>query len=244
MGLTRLRDGHWLYVDPLDEVVGHRLIVRGDWEPWGVGVARRLVRRGDAVLDVGAHMGVYALALARAVGAGGSVTAVEANPRLAALTEKSLRFNGHRHARVVSAAASDRAGEAEFTVSRRFGGGGHLALEHATLGEDSRRLTVPTARLDDLVEGTVRLIRLDAEGSEPLVLAGAPRLLARPDVILFMEWDPVQIASRTPPGDFARWLADQGFGFARVTRRGRVEPVGPDVLPGLPPGDLVLRRPR
>lgn len=243
MALTRLRDGHWLYVDPLDESVCHRLVARGDWEPWGHRIVRRLVRPGDAALDVGAHVGTYALTLARAVGPKGSVTAVEANPRLAGLLERSLRLNGHGQARLARAAASDRAGEATFGAARRFAGGGQLGLDGFAIAPDREVFTVPTARLDDLVEGTVRLIRMDIEGAEPLALLGAPRLLARPDVALFMEWDPIQMAPRRDPADFAAWLADQGFGFERVTRRSGLVPVAAADLAALPPGDLVIRRP-
>lgn len=243
MALTRLRDGHWLYVDPLDESVCHRLVARGDWEPWGHRIVRRLARPGDTVLDVGAHVGTYALTLARAVGPKGSVTAVEANPRLADLLDRSIRMNGHDHVRLVRAAASDRAGETSFTVARRFAGGGQLGLEGVPVAPGRDAFAVPTVRLDDLVEGTARLIRLDIEGAEPLALAGAPRLLARPDVVLFMEWDTVQMAARRDPADFAAWLAAQGFGFQRVTRRAGLVPVAAADLPALPPGDLLIRRP-
>jgi FkbM family methyltransferase len=217
MGIARLTDGHFVYVDPLDEAVGAHLIARGYWESWIHKAVCDLVQPGDHIIEVGANFGVYTLAMARLIGEEGSLLSFEANPDLAALVERSIKFNGYAgRARLVAKAAADAPGELSFGVSRRNAGGGTLSTDPSGLGTDSRLITVPAARLDDEADQDVRLIRMDAEGSEPLILRGARRLLKRPDIVVIMEWDIIQMASRTDVPDYVAWLSGMGFRFWKI----------------------------
>lgn len=217
MGIARLTDGHFVYVDPLDEAVGAHLIARGYWESWIHQAVCDLVQPGDHIIEVGANFGVYTLAMARLIGEEGRLLSFEANPDLAALVERSIKFNGYAgRARLVAKAAADAPGELSFGVSRRNAGGGTLSTDPSGLGTDSRLITVPAARLDDEADQDVRLIRMDAEGSEPLILRGAKRLLKRPDIVVIMEWDIIQMASRTDVPDYVAWLSGMGFRFWKI----------------------------
>ncbi|MBO9502996.1 FkbM family methyltransferase, partial [Brevundimonas sp. A19_0] len=217
MGIARLTDGHFVYVDPADEAVGAHLIARGYWESWIHRAVCDLVRPGDHLIEVGANFGVYTLAMARIIGEQGSLVSFEANPDLAGLVERSIKFNGYAgRARLVAKAAADAPGEVSFGVSRRNAGGGTLSSDPSGLGSDSRLITVPATRLDDEADQDVRLIRMDAEGSEPLILRGATRLLARPDIVVIMEWDIVQMGSRTDVPAYVDWLAGMGFRFWKI----------------------------
>ena len=80
--MTRLTDGHHLFVDTRDRTVGTHLIAHGFWEQWIHHVVCQLVRPGDKVVEVGANFGYYTIALAVMAGCEGHVTAFEANPRL------------------------------------------------------------------------------------------------------------------------------------------------------------------
>jgi hypothetical protein len=93
--MTRLLDGHVLLVDPQDESVASHLIAHGYWESWISDVVRRIVGPGDRVLEIGANFGYYTVAMARRVGADGSVVAFEANPQIAALLRRTVVFNGY-----------------------------------------------------------------------------------------------------------------------------------------------------
>jgi len=217
LGLTRLTDGHFLYVDPADEAVAAHLIARGYWESWIHGAVRGLIQPGDHTIEVGANFGYYTVAMAQGVGETGSVTTFEANPMLASLVERSVKFNGYANrVTVVGKAAADRPVTLSFAVSRRNAGGGSISSDAAGLGDGSRLIEVEAVRLDDVCDRDVRLIRMDAEGSEPLILAGAVRLLQRQDIVLCMEWDIVQMRARVTVSEFVAWLADMGFRFWRI----------------------------
>lgn len=241
--MTRLRTGHFIYVDPSEESVCAHLIAHGAWEPWTLAVVLKLVEAGDDVVEVGGHVGFYTLALAQQVGPTGSVTTFEANPRLAALARRSLNFNGYSPwATVHQKAASDTPGLVRFTLSRRFAGGGHLYVGDVSLGDDTEIIEVEAMRLDDLEVSPPKLIRIDAEGSEALILRGGERLLQRPDIVLCIEWDVIQLRSRCDPVEFAGWLASKDFKFWQICTSGVLLEVEVEQLINLPACDLVVAR--
>lgn len=243
LAMTKLRNGHFIYVDPQEESVCSHLIAHGDWEPWIYNIVVDLVKPGDHVVEVGGHVGFYTLGLAAKVGPTGSVLTFEANPRLAALASRSLRFNGYSAwAKVVQKAVSDKAGVLKFALSRQFGGGGHLYIGKQTLGADGEVLEVNAVRLDDLKLKNIRLLRIDAEGSEALILGGATQVLAQPDIVVCMEWDLVQMRSRSKPADFVKSLTDMGFHFWKITTASKLEPVEPDAMLSLKPCDVLVAR--
>lgn len=134
-----------------------------------------LVRPGDNVLDLGAHLGTFSLA---AAAAGCNVLAVEASPRNTALLEESVRRNRFERMRVVQAAASDRSGTIDFCP---FGPFGHIATPATQLP----RMPIRALRIDDLLDEIgwrkVAFIKMDIEGSELAAVRGMTRLLGRPD---------------------------------------------------------------
>ncbi|CAN5118617.1 FkbM family methyltransferase [soil metagenome] len=158
-----------------------------DWTEPELRALDRLVKPGDVVVDVGANIGLYALKAARLVGADGRVVALEPGAEAYAHLSANLAMNAFPWARAVKLAASDNDGEA--------------VLHHVPLGRDPQAFslianaravegeTVATLTLDTLAtrEGLDRidLIKIDVEGAEPLVIAGATRVLAhqRPAVL-------------------------------------------------------------
>lgn len=243
LGLTRLRSGRMIYVDPSEESVCAHLIAQGYWENWVEQTVRRLLRPGDHVVEIGGHVGYFTLTMADIVGPAGSVTTFEANPRLAALAARSLRFNGFAdRATIHNKAVSDVAGQVRFSTSRREGGGGHLFRMDGAFGAETEDFEIESVRLDDLDLPSARLIRIDAEGSEAKILMNAARLLARPDVVLCIEWDVGQINLRSDASGFAAWLDDQGFCFWRIRHDTGLDPIPAAELVALRPCDLVVSR--
>ena len=243
LGLTRLQDGHFLYVDPMDEAVAAHLIARGYWENWIYTVVCALVQPGDHIIEVGANFGYYTVAMARRTGPDGSILAFEANPGLAELVRRSVHFNGYSPTvKVVGKAASDRAGTLSFATSRRNAGGGTISTRDGALGEDSVLINVETVTLDTVAPEGVRFIRMDAEGSEPLILRGATRLLQRSDIVVCMEWDVVQMRARADVNELVEWLASLGFRFWRIQFDSTLLDIPSADMPTLTACDIVMAR--
>lgn len=190
-----LADGTRLFVDLSDHVIGGP-IARDQYEQSEVRAAVSLLREGDVALDIGAHVGFFTVQMASAVGASGHVYSFEPLPRNADLLAAAIRENGFgERVTLERCAVSDRNGEATFMFAANSvnSGGGFLGRGEASAGLSSA--TVRTVRVDDLrLRRPVRLIKLDVEGAEPAVLAGAAAVVAEDQPYLLTEVHPEQLS--------------------------------------------------
>ncbi|CAN5337205.1 hypothetical protein BH09PSE2_BH09PSE2_05640 [soil metagenome] len=243
--LVTLHDGHFLYVDPQDDSVSAHLIARGVWEFWVEQAVRGLVRPGDRIVEVGANVGYFTVLMASLIGPTGRITSFEANPLLAELVRRSLSLNGYLDRVDVRAeAASDTIGVLDFVTCRKSNGGGHILQGGGDFGTDTIHVRAPSTTLDEAFPtGSVDLIRIDAEGAEPLVFRGARGLIARsPNLRICMEWDVVQMGARVPIPELIALFQEEGFRFWRIKKDFGLEEVKPGDLAALPHSDLVLSR--
>jgi FkbM family methyltransferase len=154
--------------------------------------ARALLEPGDKVWDIGANVGVFAFAAAGRAGPGGRVLAVEPDPWLFGLLQRSRAANrggGLAQVELLCAAVADRSGLARLEIAARGRAANTLAgFGSSQMGGVREELLVPTVTLDELLGATFApdLVKVDVEGAELLVLRGAARLLAevRPALLL------------------------------------------------------------
>lgn len=198
--LTTTRFGRKIYVDTRDTSLAPHILVDGDWEPWVTNAIGSTINRnrGCLFIDVGANVGWYTL-LAADVGAS-HVYAFEPNPRMVELLRKTVAVNGYQDRVTLTAAACGAiGGQTTLRVDINEMGGAHIAspdvlpaeghLPPFVLRRDGEVL-INVVRLDDVVK--VRhvaplIMKIDVEGYEPAVLAGAPLLLEHRPIILFLE---------------------------------------------------------
>lgn len=149
-----------------------------------------IVRAGMTVYDVGANIGYLTVALARLVGPEGRVYAFEPLPDNLQRLRHGLQQNDLAGVvTVVEAAVGEQAGTSSFLVHRSVGMG-KLAGSGGRADAYEASIDVEVVTLDRWAESKEApapdLIKIDVEGGEGAVLAGAQRLLARdrPDLIL------------------------------------------------------------
>lgn len=140
--------------------------VSGRFERERVQAILSLLRPGDRVWDVGAHKGYLALAMARRVGRGGAVVAFEPSRRNLVPLRRHVRWNRAANVEVVASALGDGPGHA------RFGGSGSSITYRLGRGDELVEVTTIAAQL---AAGRTppTVLKLDVEGSEGAVLAGA-----------------------------------------------------------------------
>jgi FkbM family methyltransferase len=131
------------------------------------------LRAGAMIFDLGAHQGVVALMLERAVRPGGEVLAVELNEHNARIALENVQLNAPASVTVVRAAVTDREGDvrADFDLN-------------ASISPQPRGEVVPGVTVDGLSRtyGFPDLIYVDVEGHECHALRGASETLTkRPD---------------------------------------------------------------
>lgn len=160
-------------------------IAVGLHEPAEMLFAIHLLRPDDLFVDVGANLGIYTVLAARR---GARVVAFEPVPRAHAALARNLALNGIAgNVRVVPAALADVAGR--FPLTTHLESSNHLVRQGIPVAPGSTMVDV--ARLDDVLPAGAApdgpaLLKVDAEGADELVLAGAVRTLerARPAVIV------------------------------------------------------------
>ena len=157
--------------------------------------ARIHVRPGHRVWDIGANLGLFAIAAAMKAGPDGLVVAVEPDPQMLAVLRRSVAALPSTAApvRAIAAAATDHAGLVQLGVSRRGRSSNFLAglKGSETSGGVRENLDVIALTLDDLMAavGPPDVVKIDVETAELLVLSGATSMLktARPVLLIEVE---------------------------------------------------------
>jgi FkbM family methyltransferase len=183
------------------------------YEPAKTAFLREHSSQGATVLDLGAHIGLFSVQLARSVGPSGRVISFEPAPHTAAVLRQTIRCNGL--ASVVSVrqvALSGRRGEVElFETGDECSNASSLVRTDRT--RDAVRVVATT--LDDLVDDerlTVAVVKMDIEGAELAVLEGAPVLLSHQRPAMTIEIHPLELrASRRDPREVFDVLVDHGY---------------------------------
>jgi FkbM family methyltransferase len=182
-----------------------------------------LVSPGSTVIDVGANIGYFTLRFARWAGEGGRVIAIEPEIRnLAALTRRVQRAEMGANVELLRAAAADADGELLLAVTPGHPGDHHLADD----GIPVRAFT-----LDGLVAGDARpvsLIKIDVQGAETLVLAGARRLIERHRPAIYLEVDGAALSRmNSSPQRLIELLGACGYRPYHLSRSGIGRPQDP-----------------
>lgn len=186
---------------------------------------RKHLQPGDTAIDIGAHKGAYTWWMARAVGLHGRVLCFEPQPvlarRLTALQCCALFRDTLRPVQVSPWAISNCQGQATMQVD------GPDSSPNATLGkldgrDEAWRYTVDTTTLDAwLAEHPgppLALIKIDVEGHEAAVFAGAEQTLHehRPALLFECERRHHPDATIAPVFEFLAEAGYQGwFAFGR-----------------------------
>jgi FkbM family methyltransferase len=153
---------------------------QGFSEPDTAAFVRAYLKPGMVFVDVGAHIGEYALLAAQRVGRTGEVHAFEPNPKVYAVLAENVRLNGLDQIVMRPWAVSAEEGDVDLDVHPEPALSA-LASRTPPTDPTHRVERVPSVTLDGYLAGRrVDLIKIDVEGAEMLVVRGAQSLLARP----------------------------------------------------------------
>ncbi len=152
---------------------------KGVREPGVLKFAQDRIGRGSKVIDVGAHVGEWTLLFSELVGPTGRVIAFEPDPVARSSLKKNLEMNGISNVTVEDACVSDKTGKALLRAAR-FGSGLSSIVRPRALGAGYHEVEVESTTLDEYCEThglSPDWVKIDAEGSEPLIVRGMRRLI-------------------------------------------------------------------
>lgn len=208
----------------------------GRYEPATAKALKSLVKPGMSVVDIGANVGAHALLMGTLVGETGQVVAVEPTAFAIGKLRHSLTLNPQLTQRVDAIQAflgpkDAKAAPAAIYSSWPLRGGAELHDKH--LGQPMTTDGVTSVSLDDLLEAKgvarVDLVKIDVDGFECDVLAGATGMMERDRPIFVMEVAPYVLEERGASLDqFLSFFTRLNYRFFDERRFG---PGAPELTP-------------
>ena len=192
--LCRILGRYKLFADTRDSGLCAHLLLDGFWEMGLTMHIARTVRTGMTAIDVGANFGYYTILFGALVGETGHVFAIEPAPATAALLRRSVELNGFQDFTTVVEAAAGAGDAADLLlhVPAREPKNAQLVTSAAVVESAGGTVhRVAEIRLDRLLAERHRVdfIKIDAEGAEEAVIAGALATLRRDRPQLVLEFN-------------------------------------------------------
>ena len=163
------------------------------------------LRRGDIVVDVGANIGSLSLLAAVITGDEGKVLAVEPHPRIFRFQQENLALNSRQRVEAHNVALGDSDGSLRFSDERADD-------QNGVLNDEDGGIVIPVTTLDRLAKDLPRvtLLKIDVEGYEMAVLAGASATLERTECVFYESWEE----------HLKKWDVSSGTIIARLEQAG------------------------
>lgn len=202
--ISQTAEGVWVIDDDTHFKVWIEKAKRLDHDPWLVPQIVNFIPPGGTVVDCGAYIGDHTIAYKRRVGADGRVLAFEPNPAAyACLTRNCPDVEAYRMG------LGARADSLSLSIAE-----GNYGASRIAPGGDEQ---VEVRPLDSFGLDRLDVMKVDAEGFEPQVLAGARETIARCRPVLALE---VQQACLAANGasfpELAGTLAGMGYVWIRA----------------------------
>ena len=198
-----------------------RFIFQGEFEGDERHFLNAFLRPGDTFVDIGANLGLFSLIAAHLVGPKGRVHAFEPCAKTFDRLRANVDLNGFQNVTLHSLALSDTAEQREMVMAVD-GMDAWNSLAKPYMGGNYTTETISTETWDTFAEanglGTgVTLMKIDVEGWEAPVLAGARKMLSKPDApVLQVEFtDEAAKAAGHSCHEVYRMLEEYGYRLYR-----------------------------
>ena len=208
------------------------LVARFDprrWPPYAI--VRLLVGRGECVVDAGANVGYVSRIFSRLVGESGKVVSIEPVPETYRILRENVRLLRMRNVITVNCAVGEREGRVRMELPR-YASGAENYYESRIVSGTGRGGRVVEVRLRPLSSVVAAagcrpdFIKIDVEGVEVAVIAGALDLIGRDRPGLLIESSGEVGDADTPLGRLVEMLGPMGYRVWGVTDGGRLTTAG------------------
>lgn len=203
----------------LREPVAFELLINGAYESETLALLLRAASGNGVFVDVGANIGAFTVPLAKQLNCG-TVVAIEASPTVYPYLARNIELNDLRNVRLHHCAALDHDLDtvAFYEASKDHFGMGALAAQFSGKAVSVTARTLDSILAEDGID-KVDILKVDVEGFEGRVFAGAMKLLTgsrAPTIIFeFCDWAERRVQNARI-GHAQRFLQDLGYSIYRV----------------------------
>jgi len=203
----------------------------GVWEPAITAYLAATLAPGDTVIDIGANVGYHTLLAAHCVGATGRVYAIEASPRIFSLLQQNLALNDTSRVEAFNVAVCAESCDVPVFLhdDTNLGGTTIVPAVADRCGAVQEAVVSGRALTDILPVAAVlsaRMIKIDVEGAEHLVVRGLqpllPLLSQRTELLIEVSAEGLH-AHGSSVADFLRAFRSVGFQTYAIDNRYTVD---------------------
>ncbi|MBI2542875.1 MAG: FkbM family methyltransferase [Candidatus Aenigmarchaeota archaeon] len=218
-------EGHKIYLPKKDiGDVAHDISILNTWVGKGeINVFKHEIKRGDIVIDLGAHIGYYTLLAAKLVGDNGRVYAFEPDPNNFECLKKNVEENGYKNITCINKAVSNKTGKTKLFFSDETDN------SQIINSDDGKFVIVDVTSLDDYFNNnqSADFIKMDIEGSEGRALQGMTNLLKNSrNIKILTEFFPDKLQFAIDAKKYLEMLEGHKFKFYDIdTETGKLRPV-------------------
>ena len=186
-----------------------------DYEKENYQFLRSKLKKGDTVIDIGAHMGLFSVWAASYAGPSGKVYSFEPAPSTFKILNRTARINHLENVIVpVNAAVGEKRGTTKFYIADAAGDNSNSLVNY---GDNiHKEYSVSVESVDEFTKEKgvkVDFLKIDAEGAELSVLKGAKNVLTQQKPICILAMHPASILKFGDTNE-SIWDYIQTFGYS------------------------------
>lgn len=201
------------------DIVAQKMKEGNLFEPFIIDVAKKYIKKGTSVLDIGANYGQMSIEFSKLVSDTGSVYAFEAQEIVFNILSENLKANGSKNVKTFFNAVYDKQDielffpEPDFV---RFSSYGSYGIDpNAKTGKKVKSITIDSIEF----EQPVSFMKIDIQGSDLFALQGAVKTIEKYKMPVIFEYEEqFQHEFGTSFQDYVTFVNDIGYKFLQTVQ--------------------------
>ena len=221
IGLVNAKHGNFMFYN-YDEYVGLSIREYGEWSEKLLQKILLLINESDYVIDIGSHVGLMTIPIAKKIGSKGMVYSFEPQKMLYFLQCGNLALNNIKNVEIFNAAMGKSNGklfvdDIDYSDVGNFGGFGiKKGYDYSKFIKTNKNkpMKVVVKNLDQFLNlKKCNLIKLEAESLETKILQGGLKFLEKFRPTMIIENDPLE------PSELNKFLFSQNYDLYWISYR-------------------------
>lgn len=215
------------------EIEGRKMFCHGNdglalslfktYEPVQTEIVKKFVKKGDNVIDVGAHVGYYTFLMSKLVGESGKVFSFEPDPDNFNLLKKGVEVNNLKNVEIIQKAVSKENSKIKLYLSDTDRATNRIY--DAGINDAHKIIEVDTCSIDEFLNEKrikINFIKIDAEGSEQGVIDGMKGIIKNNvQLIIMTEFFPFLIKKYgSTPEKYLDTIKELGYNTYNILEDG------------------------